>query len=589
MEKHFDAPGSSAWNTRRAGCFNAGDAPAMAACSPNLTRSQLLEEIYTGLPRVFSDFVQERVIDPGHRIEAVCRPIAEEILDEELAILAGTLAIDGISKPLGASLDGLTFMEDVVWECKTANEDLRAALPHHGRDSHERNDGKQLPKAYRVQMEQQLLVTGAEKALFSAARIDEDDEVSEERHCWYYPDPELRAEIIAGWRQFDADLAAYVPVEILPAPVAKPVTALPSVSVQVSGQIAIRDNFAAFEVALRDFIDHRLIREPANDQDFADLDLQIKALKNAEQALDAAESQMLAQVDTVDTAKRTKDMLHKLTRDSRLMAEKLLEARKQQIRVEILQGGNAALAEHMAALTKRLGKPYLPAIAADFAGAMKNKRTVASLRDAVDTVLTSAKIEANQVADRIQINLATLRDKAADHVFLFPDTPQIVLKATDDLSTLVTARIAEHKEKEQKRLDAERERIRQEEAAKLQLQQEEAERQRVAEEQARSADAVVAAAPPSVVASAPAPAVAPAPSVIAMPLRAAAPTSKPTLSLGQLKERIAPIQLTADGLATLGFVGLKDRGSVLFHEAEYPHILAALVAHVHGIQAKQAA
>lgn len=597
MQKHFDAPGSAAWHARRATCFNAGDAAAMLGCSPNKTRTQLLDELHTGVAREFSDYVQERVIDPGHVVEEVCRQIAEEIFGEELQVLAGSLPIEGLSRPLGASLDGITFMEDSDWECKSMNDELRAAMPHDGRGSHARNDGKALPKDKRVQMEQQMHVSGAKRTLFTAGKLNAEGEIEEERHAWYYPDPALRAEIIAGWRQLDADLAAYVPVEVLPAPVAQPVTALPSISVQVTGSIAVKDNFAAFEVAARDFIENKLIRDPKTDQDFADLDLQIKAMKSAEAALDSADSQMLAQLEAVDSRKRTKDMLHKLIRDNRLMAEKLMEAKKQQIRVDIIQAANAAMAEHMAALTKRLGRPYMPAIGADFAGAMKNKRTVASLQDAVDTVLARAKIEANAVADRIQINMATLREKAADHVFLFPDTAQIVLKPNDDLATLVTARIAEHKEKEQKRLDAERERIRAEEAAKLQREQEEAERKRVAEEQARAAAqaaAAPAAAPaptPDAVTAVSAPqSAAPAPTVIPMPARsAAAPTSKPTLSLGQIKERIAPIQITADGLATLGFTGLKDRGSVLFHEAEYPHILAALVAHVQAIQAKQAA
>ncbi|WP_242489352.1 MULTISPECIES: hypothetical protein [unclassified Pseudomonas] len=48
----------------------------------------------------------------------------------------------------------------------------------------------------------------------------------------------------------------------------------------------------------------------------------------------------------------------------------------------------------------------MPAVAADFAGAMKNKRTIASLQDAVDTELAGAKIAASQTADAIRLNLA---------------------------------------------------------------------------------------------------------------------------------------------------------------------------------------
>lgn len=104
--------------------------------------------------------------------------------------------------------------------------------------------------------------------------------------------------------------------------------ALPAVMVQVTGAISITDNFKLFEVALRDFVGNRLIRTPQTDQEFADLGEQIKSLKKAEAALDAAEASMLSQVASVDAMKRTKELLHKLARDNRLIAEKLLTEEK---------------------------------------------------------------------------------------------------------------------------------------------------------------------------------------------------------------------------------------------------------------------
>ena len=105
-------------------------------------------------------------------------------------------------------------------------------------------------------------------------------------------------------------------------------------SVQVSGQITFRENFEAFEVAARQFLDQQLVREPQTDEDFVLLDQQIKTMKDAEAALDAAEAQILAQVETIDAAKRRKDMLAKLLRDNRLMAEKLLASEKERRRAE---------------------------------------------------------------------------------------------------------------------------------------------------------------------------------------------------------------------------------------------------------------
>lgn len=576
MKTHDLQQGSAEWHAHRAQHFNASDAPAMMGCSPYMTRTELLHRLHTGLvPEV--DAATQRRFDDGHRFEALARPLAEKIVGEDL------YPVTGSEGRLSASFDGLTLMEDVAFEHKTLNDELRACMRDEG-------NGYNLPKQYQVQMEHQLMVSGAERVLFMATKWD-GDTLMEERHCWYASDPQLRAQIAAGWKQFEADLAEFVPAEVVEKPVAQAVTALPSVSVQVTGEIAVRDNFPAFEVALRDFIDNRLIRKPASDQDFADLDLQIKALKKAEEALDASEAQTLGQIVSVDTFKRTKEMLHKLARDNRLMAEKLLAARKEEIKAEIVAEGVAKFREHVAALNARLGKPYMPTIPADFGGAVKNKRTVDSLREAVGNELARVKIESSAIADRIDANLKHLREHAAQHTFLFADTATIVLKAPDDLQALVKNRIAEHEQKEAARLEAERERIRKEEAERLQREADaRAAAQRVEEEAAARAAAAeaekaitTAAAPPP----APPPAAAPAPAFegarppfpVNQPAPAARAEEKPTLKLGDLNARLG-FTVTAEFLDGLGFPAHVERSSKLYREGDFARICEALIQHI---------
>jgi hypothetical protein len=412
------------------------------------------------------------------------------------------------------------------------------------------------------------------------------------RRCWYEPDLALRAEIIAGWKQFDADLAAYVPPAAAgPALVAAPVQALPAVTVQVAGEIAIKDNFRAFETALRDFLEHRLIREPKTDQQFADLEVQIKAMKGAEAALESAEAQMLAQIEPVSTAKATKDLLHKLVRDNRLMAEKLLASEKERRRGEIVAGGITALREHVAALTQRLGKPYLPAIPADFAGAIKGKKSLASMEDAVGVELSRAKIEANRITDLIDTNLKALRELASEHAFLFADTATLVLKAPDDCRAVITSRITEHKTAEAARLEAEREKIRKEEAERLEREQKEREAAaaRKQEDEARQLQQEqqnlreVGVEP-----SAPAPAPVAAPSTVVpmqRPVATSAPAANPTLRLGQINERLHPLQIDAAGLASLGFPhSATEKAAKLYHEHQFPAICAALLSHISSVR-----
>lgn len=584
MITHDDlVQGTPEWLAHRREHFNASDAPAMMGCSPYMTRTELLHQMHTGLAKEVDPDTQAR-FDAGHRAEALARPLAAEIIGEDL------YPVTGSEGKLSASFDGLNMPEDVGFEHKSINADLRN-LQHFV--------GQELPLMYRVQMEQQLMVAGAEKILFMASKWNGDTLV-EERHCWYAPDLELRAKIIAGWHQFEADLAAYTPTAPTVQAVAAPVESLPAVSVRLDGQLVVASNLPEFATALRAFIE-RIPAKPSTDQEFADCEAACKSLKKAEDALESAETHALAQMTDVEQMRRIVADLRNLARATRLASEKTVAARKESIRLEIVQEGIAAIGQHITALNTRLGKPYMPAVPADFAGAIKGKRTVDSLRDAVSTTLANAKIAASATADKIQANLTTLRELAKDHAFLFADTAQLVLKDTDTVENIIKIRIMDHKaakaaEEEATRARiAEQERIKAEAAANAKAAAElatarEADRIAAAKAQAekQAQDAITAAQATLVPAPAPAQ---PVPTTVAVrqvvqPIR---PTSPPTLTLGMMSNRLG-FQLTAAFITSLGFEpAARVKTSVLYHEHQFNDICQALIDHISSVCSLQAA
>lgn len=435
--------GSPEWQALRANHNTASEAPAMMGKSKYQSRSALLEQKATGMVEEITP-AQQAIYDRGHAAEAAARPIAEEIIGDEL-FPATALDDDGV---LLASFDGVTMLEDVIWEHKLINDKLRAATVD------------TLEEHYKIQMDQQLLVSGAEKCLFMASDGTKEDC----NHFWYTTTPERLAAIKAGWEQFNADLAEYQPRKQEQAATATVTEDLPAVSVQVSGSLSIVDNFDRFETELRQFVEDRLIRDPKTDQDFADLDNQVKALKKAEDALDAAEAQLLAQVEAVDTAKRRKDMLHKLARDNRLMAEKLVKEQKKAIKLQIAQDAKQAVEDHGAKVQATLDGYTLPRVPTDFNEAMKGKRTITTLRDAADNEVARANIAINEAADLIRANAKIIAD--AGHEFLFADRQQLALKDSELVKLEVESRITRHKQEEERRLEAERQRIAAEEKAK---------------------------------------------------------------------------------------------------------------------------
>lgn len=524
--------GSPEWHAHRATHFNASDAPAMLGVSRYKTRTQLLHEMATGdTPEV--DAATQKRFDYGHRFEALARPLAEEFIGEEL------FPVVGAQGNLSASFDGLTMDETIGFEHKTLNADLRAAMAGG-------STGAALPADYRAQMEQQLMISGAEKILFMASSW-RGDELIEELHCWYESDPVMRDALLQGWAQFEKDLAAYKPEHVTAQPEGRTPETLPALRVEVTGMVTA-SNLAEFKVhAFEVFAGINTALE--TDQQFADADKAVKWCGDVEERLAAAKQHALSQTESIDLLFRTIDDIAAEARRVRLDLSKKIDSEKLNRRNKIMADGAKALADHVHALNERLGVSYMPmsAAQADFAGAMKGKKTITSLKEAVAQTLANAKIAASAVADKIQINMQVLARVPEEYRTLFPDAGIIVQKAADDFEALVSSRLATHKAAEEKK-----------EADRL------------------------AAAP----AVAPAPVAAPAAAAVQRVASApqAAPTTAPSLRLGVLNDRLAPIQLTAGGLATLGFTAAARQGStVLYHEADFPRICAALVEHLQHV------
>lgn len=477
MITHNLEQGSHEWNMFRAWPNkNASDAPAMMNVSPYKSRADLIREKATGItPEI--DTMTQRRFDDGHRFEALARVLAEEIIGDDLYPVVGSN--DGYS----ASFDGLTMDEKTAFEHKTLNDELRKVMV-------DGCAGADLPMLYQVQNEQQCMVSECEKVLFMASKWDENDELIEERHCWYFPNMELRQQIINGWIQFDKDVSEYEHVEHQEKPQAEPMESFLVPVVQVKGELAIISNLDLFGQQLRSFVGN-MTKDPQDDQDFANLESAVKKLKEAEDALEKAEGYALAQFADVNTMRQTVSELKELARSHRLTSEKLVKSQKELIKMRIFNSGKERFAEHVAELQKEIIGVALQIQQPDFAGAMKNKRTIASLHDAVDTTLANAKIEADSMAKGIREKLSWLNDNAADYKFLFNDLQYMIDKnGMESFMAIVHRRIDEHKQAEAAKLEAERNRIQAEAEAKAKADQErklEAERAKIRAEEAAKA------------------------------------------------------------------------------------------------------
>jgi putative phage-type endonuclease len=548
MQVHNLIQGTPEWHAYRKNHFNASDAPAMLGCSPYKSRTELIREMATGLTAEVDQFTQ-RIFDDGHRYEALARPLAEKIIGADLYPVVGS------NGRYSASFDGLPLSEADGFEHKSLNDELRALM---GPGC----EGHQLPKMYRAQMEQQCMVSGASRILFMASKW-KGDELVEEYHCWYAPDFELRREILAGWVQLEADVAAYQPQQIAEKPLADAMETLPAIAVQIRGEV-VASNMPAFQQRLSAYI-ASIKTDLVTDQDFANAEAAVKNCADTEKRIAATKEQVLGQVASIDEVIRALDDADAQLSKVRIHLEKEIKAKKEAIKAGILVKVQQDFRTHVDALEAEIAPLRLSFQARDFAGAMKNKRTLESLQNAVDTELAAGKIAVDAIAAGVRARLAWYKAEAAGYEVLFADLQTVIQKGDDDFKLLVQSRIDAQKKADEAKLEAARKELEAKAASAM-----------LATAASAMADAVVTGTGVLQV-SAEGVKHIPAAEVIA---------TAPSLRLGQISERLG-FTMTADFVLSLGFApAATDKAAKLYHESDFPRICAALQRHIAAVQAK---
>lgn len=568
--------GSPEWLQWRAelNAHNASEAPVAAGASTHVTRGDLLRMRAFGGATEYTRFVQERVLDRGHRIEAKLRPIAEAILQQQMFPAVGT-SDDGY---LRASFDGLGMLEDESFEAKSLNDALRAALPVSGVEP-SANDGARLPLEYRIQCQQQLMVRGQGMRVLFIAGEEHSNDV---RCCWYMHDAQLAQQILGVWKQWDADLDALARGETetpqapdKPAPEA--VEALPVLSVRMEGALTISDNLDRFGEALRAYV-ARIPKKPSSDQEFANCEDAVKRLGKAEEALKAEEAKALASVEDVQRMREKVDALLKVSADARKAVDALVKRRKTEIREEHCTRGRTLLQAHLDALDRRMGGRYMPAQTTDWAGAIRNLKKWDSLREAIDTTLALAKVAASQLAEKtIEPNLQILRQNVPEVIvqkLLFgTDLAEQVRKPPADFQAILEQRLSNYRKAQQASPAAQGTTdAAQENTGSL------------FGEPLHASGYVPLGATPGPQSTAGA---TNASNVVPMPQAGArAPLTPLTqINRGQIRDLIAPLEIDSEGLATLGFPFIKvEKGSKLYYREDVPAMCTAMIRHLERVR-----
>lgn len=427
MQTHNLIQGNQDWMEFRATHYGASETAAMLGLSKQLSRNDLLLFKKTGKSKEYSDWVQKNILDYGHEVEDTARVITESTLDTDL------FPVTCSSELLSASCDGLTFDGMTAWEHKQWNEGLVKYITDNGT----------IPDTHMPQCQQILLVTGAKALIFTVSDGTENKRISFE----VTPCKEWFDRITAGWDQFSRDLETFEPKEFADKPEPEAIMQLPALSIQIKGEVTV-SNLPQFKAAAETFIAN-IKTDLKTDEDFVNAESTVKFCGDTEDKLEAAKAAAIGQTASIDELMKTIDFIKESIRQKRLTLEKAVKSQKESIKAKIIHDAYIVCTEHQNNIATEFAKLNFIQLAnlsrQSFETACKNKRTLASLHNAVDTEVAAIKIKLDDLARVIRKNLTHLPEDLS----LFRDLQSIITKPEDDFKLLVDSRLAEQKRKEE--------------------------------------------------------------------------------------------------------------------------------------------
>lgn len=451
MEFHNLEQGTPEWHKLRDTHMTASDASAMMGASKYKSRNQLLSEKKFGIKEEINKSKQA-IFDKGHQTEDMARNLIEVDYLESFSPEVITSTIDGVN--LLASLDGLSEDGSIIFEHKLYNKTLAENV----------RNGVLEPSHY-WQLEQQLLVSGAEKVLFVTS-----DGTTENREQMFYSSVDVRRDqLISGWKQFIKDMESHE-LKAKKEVVEASVDSLPAIVCKVENG-EIQTNISSCLLEIKDLAAKEIGKPLETDLDFANkeqLNKDVKALRSKlTEKVAQVRGEFVSYSDFEELANELDGVLQKMQADG----EKKVKAEKESKKRKIAEKGQKDLEQCIAIANGKLSPFSVQSIAGDIKPdwpmAMKNKRTIESVENAVSDELAKHSAAIETLVEACSPNIAFLISRASEYEFLFNDAPSLVNQSEEAFKAVVESRISAHEKDQADKIEAQREEIRKEEEAKI--------------------------------------------------------------------------------------------------------------------------
>jgi len=431
--------GSEEWHNVRATHFTASDAAAVLGFSKYKSKQELLEEKAFGKKKENSG--SEYIFQKGHEAEEKARPLIEEMIAEDLSPVVGVMDYFGL--PLLASFDGITLDDRIIFEHKLHSKALSEFL----------EQNQDLPDTHWPQVEHQLLISGADHCIFVVSDGTHENQTLIE----YCSKPERQKMVIEGWMMFQKDLEqlkSNPPADETEKHQATTQEALPALTIELEGKV-LATNLDQFKQIALDQIS-QINKDLTSDEDFVQAESDVKFLKEAIKNIDDVKDKAISSTADIKAAFDALDEVRAFMNRTKLDLEKDVKGKKEQIKKAVKEEALQSIYAYKTELESQLSGNHLKNESYDLAinEAVKGKRTLKSVREACDNVVTQTKLKLNDAAKVSRDNLALLDELASDYAFLFSDFQVYINQETPIVREMIESRVANHKAEEEAKKQA---------------------------------------------------------------------------------------------------------------------------------------
>ncbi len=444
--------GSEAWDIHRATAKNASEAAAMLNECPYMNRDQLLDAKKGWIQNPIGYF-KESIFQDGHEAEDRARVIFENEMFEDYPPIVAVRTVQGVE--LSASFDCCNETDDSM-EHKQYNNTLAENV---------RNGV--LERRFLIQLEQQCMVSNKKQITF---RCSDGGDINTATMI-YHSSPELQEEILAGWEQFDIDLAKHkIKAKVEPIKAAE-IESLPVITWSTEGTDVMTNAQAALE-KMRTRAEIEIKRELVTDLDFANKETLIKNIATARARLKDEREAIKYRFLSYSEQDALLAELDGLYLQMHSHGKKQIDSEKAKRKEDLCNTGIEAINSRLGecndtisplTLSRLYPTKFFPA----FSAAIKGKRDVGKMEAAINAEVARVNIEITAAMEVVEPNLAYLKDHASDYKNLFGDINTLIVKDPEACKIIIDQRIESHKEN----IKIEADRIGKERLAKIEADQ----------------------------------------------------------------------------------------------------------------------